>query len=56
MDQNEWIAHRNMRNYSALIRGSSDSDLKRAVNQLLREEKKKFATETVGLLESGISE
>lgn len=56
MDQSEWIAHRNMRNYSALMRGSDDNDLKRTVNRLLREEKKKFATETIGFLESGISE
>lgn len=56
VDQSEWIAHRNMRNYSALMRGSDDNDLKRTVNRLLREEKKKFATETIGFFESGITD
>jgi hypothetical protein len=56
VDQSEWISHRNMRNYSALMRGSDDYDLKRTVNRLLREEKKKFPTETIGFLGSGSSE
>ncbi len=56
MDQSEWIACRNMRNYSALIRGSADNDLKRVVNRLLREEKKKFAPEAIGCFEFGSSE
>ena len=42
VDQGEWIAYRNIRNYSALIRGAEDSDLKRVVNRLLREEKRKL--------------
>ena len=48
MDQIEWIARRNMRHYSALISHSEDSDLKRVVNGLLREEKKKFAPQVAG--------
>ncbi len=56
MDQSEWIARRNMRNYSALIKGSGDNDLKRVVNRLLREEKKKFAADAFGCFEVGGSE
>jgi len=48
VEQGKWIACRNIRNYSALIRGSVDSDLKLAVNRLLREEKKKLAPQRAG--------
>lgn len=48
VEQGKWIACRNIRNYSELIRGSLDSDLKRTVNRLLREEKKKLVPNVVG--------
>ncbi len=52
VDQGEWIACRNIRNYSALIRGPVDSDLKQAVNRLLREEKRKLEVHGTGHAES----
>lgn len=48
MDQSEWIVRRNMRNFTALINRAEDSDQKRVVNGLLREEKCKLVPHAVG--------
>lgn len=42
VEQGEWIARRNIRNYSELIRESPENGLNRVLTGLLRDEKKKL--------------